>query len=42
MILGGGIYALNFCLLYWCKIDQKYYQKIENILLKDVKWKQII
>jgi len=40
MILGGGIYALNFCLLRWCKIDEKYYQKIEDILLKDVKWEQ--
>ncbi len=40
MIFGGGIYILNFCLLRYCKINEKYYQKIENVLLEDVKWKR--
>ena len=40
MIFGGGSYILNFCLLHYCKINEKYYQKIENVLLEDVKWKR--
>lgn len=42
MTFGGGIYILNFCILRCCKIDEKYYQEIENVLLKDVKWEKII
>ena len=42
MTFGGGIYILNFCILHCCKIDEKYYQEIENVLLKDVKWEKII